>query len=118
MVYCHHAFQPRCGAAEGCCKVVPALFPHGSSYLLSLFSLFPSLSRCCLVAAGLDRQQECFGVTISVGFLQGAALGSAGGWAKAGVCLSVCPTPVLTLSCICRDQSVPLCAHPASLGMC
>lgn len=112
----HCAFQPRCGVVECCLRVpaaqeeavVPAQLPHCFSYLLPLFSLFSFLRWCCLVAAGLDRRQECFGVTMPFGSLQGATLGSAGGWRR---WVSVCLTPVLTLSCVCRDWSMLLCTH-------
>lgn len=116
MVYSHHAFQPWCGAAEGCCKVLPTQLPHDSSYLLSLFSLFPSLSMPfggCWAGSTTGMLWGNYTSRVPAGCCSGECRGTG-----KGGCLSVCPTPVLTPSCICRDQSVLLCTHRASLGMC
>lgn len=107
-----HAFQPRCGVMESCprgcgrpCAAAPMLF------LLSSFLLSFSLSL-------LVRFGGCWAGS-PTGMLWGnyavrVAAGCRPGEHKGDRCrrVSVCLTPVLTLSCVCRDWSVLLCTYP------
>lgn len=111
----HRAFQPRRGVVEGCLKVpaperlqvISRQLPWCISYLLPLFSLFLLvLFSGCWAGSPTGMLWGNYAMRVTVGCCPGEAR-----W-DGRRRVSVCPTPVLTLSCVCRDWRTLLCTHP------